>query len=145
MTACTNSRRFRRRFVKLRKLERETAPASAKAFIPLVFPPGETCQFDWSEEIVELGGLDRKIKVGHLRLCHSRKMFVVGCPCETQEMALDAHNRAFVFFGGVPLRMVPATAPALPCLLHPCSRTATRKPSLTRFLWARNASLTVSF
>ena len=27
-------------------------------------------------------------------------------PCETQEMVLDAHNKAFVFFGGVPLRMV---------------------------------------
>jgi len=33
-------------------------------------------------------------------------MFVVAYPCETQEMVLDAHNRAFAFFGGVPLRMV---------------------------------------
>ena len=33
-------------------------------------------------------------------------MFVVAYPCETQEMVLDAHNKAFVFFGGVPLRMV---------------------------------------
>jgi transposase len=94
------------RFVKRWKSERETTPVSTKAFIPLVFPPGETCQFDWSEEVVELGGVVRKIKVGHFRLCYSRKMFVVGYPCETQEMVLDAHTRAFSFFGGVPLRMV---------------------------------------
>ena len=37
---------------------------------------------------------------------NSRKMFVVAYPCETQEMVLDAHNKAFVFFGGVPLRLV---------------------------------------
>jgi hypothetical protein len=33
-------------------------------------------------------------------------MFVVAYPRETQEMVFDAHNRAFAFFGGVPLRMV---------------------------------------
>jgi hypothetical protein len=33
-------------------------------------------------------------------------MFVVAYPRETQEMVLDAHNRAFAFFGGVPKRMV---------------------------------------
>jgi len=33
-------------------------------------------------------------------------MFLVAYPRETQEMVLDAHNRAFAFFGGVPERMV---------------------------------------
>jgi len=94
------------RYVKHWKFERKQTPAATKAFIPLAFPPGETCQFDWSEELVELGGIARKIKVGHFRLSYSRKMFVVAYPCETQEMVLDAHNRAFAFFGGVPLRMV---------------------------------------
>ncbi len=54
----------------------------------------------------KLGGIVRKIKAGHFRLCYSRKMFVVAYPCETQEMVLDAHNRAFIFFGGIPLRMI---------------------------------------
>jgi len=40
-------------------------------------------------------------------------------------MVLDAHNQAFSFFGGVPKRMVSATAPALLYLLHPCSRMTT--------------------
>jgi transposase len=133
------------RFVKLWKIEQKTTPTTTQAFIPLTFPPGESCQFDWSEELVELGGQVRKIKVGHFRLCYSRKMFIVACPCETQEMVLGAHIRAFLGFGGVPLRMIPATAPALPYLLHPCSRTTIRKPSLIRFLWVRNASLIVAF
>ncbi len=33
-------------------------------------------------------------------------MFVVAYPRETQEMVLDAHNKAFAFYGGVPLQMV---------------------------------------
>jgi transposase len=94
------------RFVKHWKSAQKMTPAATKPFIPLAFPPGETCQFDWSEELVELVGLVSKIKVGHFRLCYSRKMVVVAYPCETREMVLDAHNKAFVFFGGVPLRMV---------------------------------------
>jgi len=53
------------RFVKLWKLDQKNTPAATKAFIPLAFPAGETCQFDWSEETVELGNIVRKIKVGH--------------------------------------------------------------------------------
>lgn len=46
------------------------------------------------------------IKVAHFRLAYSRQMFVVAYPCETQEMVLDAHSRAFAFFGGEPKRMI---------------------------------------
>ena len=80
--------------------------ALAHAFVPLAFAPGEVCQFDWSHEHVELGGVMQTIKVAHFRLTFSRQMFVVAYPRETQEMVFDAHNRAFAFFGGVPQRMV---------------------------------------
>jgi transposase len=33
-------------------------------------------------------------------------MFVAAYPRETQEMVLDAHSRAFAFFGGVPARLI---------------------------------------
>ena len=33
-------------------------------------------------------------------------MFVVAYPRETQEIVMDAHNKAFAFYGGVPLQMV---------------------------------------
>jgi transposase len=40
------------------------------------------------------------VKVAHLRLCHSRMLFVRAYPRETQEMVFDAHDRAFAFFRG---------------------------------------------
>ena len=70
------------------------------AFIPLSFSPGEAYQFDWSHEIVVLGGVTITLKVAHVRLCHSRMMSVRAYPRETQEMVFDAHERAFRFFGG---------------------------------------------
>jgi len=70
------------------------------AFIPLSFAPGEAYQFDWSHEIVVLGGVTVTLKVAHVRLCHSRMMSVRAYPRETQEMLFDAHERAFRFFGG---------------------------------------------
>jgi len=71
-----------------------------KAFIPLVFDPGEAFQFDWSHEHVELAGMPVTVKVAHFRLCHSRKHFCYAYPRETLEMVLDAHVRAFEHFGG---------------------------------------------
>jgi transposase len=84
----------------------KAGPALTQAFVPLSFSPGEVCQFDWSHEHVELGGVMQTIKVAHFRLTFSRQMFVAAYPRETQEMVFDAHNRAFGFFGGVPQRMV---------------------------------------
>ena len=74
--------------------------ASAEAYVPLFFPPGDAYQFDWSHEIVLINGVTVTVKVAHVRLCHSRMMFVRAYPRETQEMVFDAHDRAFAFFGG---------------------------------------------
>ena len=56
---------------------------------------GEAYQFDWSHEIIVLGGTTVTVKVAHVRLCHSRMLFVRAYPRETQEMVFDAHDRAF--------------------------------------------------
>lgn len=93
------------RFVKRWKSTHH-GPKVTQAFVPLQFLPGDACQFDWSQEQVELGGILQKVKVAHFRLPYSRQMFVVAYPRETQEMVLDAHSRAFTFFGGVPARMI---------------------------------------
>lgn len=45
-------------------------------------------------------------KVAHFRMAYSRQMFVMAYPREIQEMVLDAHVRAFAFFGGVPARLI---------------------------------------
>ena len=83
-----------------RRWSREHASQTTAAFVPLTFAPGEAYQFDWSHEIVVLNGTTVTVKVAHVRLCHSRMMFVRAYPRETQEMVFDAHERAFAFFRG---------------------------------------------
>ncbi|ETW10806.1 integrase catalytic subunit, partial [Roseivivax marinus] len=79
------------------KTERE---ASAAAYVPLSFDPGEAYQFDWSHEVVLIDGVTTTVKVAHVRLCYSRMLFVRAYPRESQEMVFDAHDKAFAFFGG---------------------------------------------
>ena len=87
-------RRYARRWAK------ERGQATAAAYVPLSFAPGEAFQFDWSHEVVLLSGVTVTVKVAHVRLCHSRMLFVRAYPRETQEMVFDAHDKAFAFFGG---------------------------------------------
>jgi len=87
-----------RRYAKRWRTER--GAATAEAYVPLSFAPGEAYQFDWSHEIVLINGTTVTVKLAHVRLCHSRMLFVRAYPRETQEMVFDAHNRAFAFFKG---------------------------------------------
>jgi len=80
--------------------QRDRASTSVDAFVPLSFAPGEAYQFDWSHEVVLINGTTVTLKVAHVRLCHSRMLFVRAYPRETQEMVFDAHDRAFAFFKG---------------------------------------------
>src|SRR6201993_2075782 len=74
------------------------------ATMPCVGTPGDgpriAGQFDWSHEVVLLNGTTVIVKVAHVRLCHSRMLFVRAYPRETQEMVFDAHDRAFALFKG---------------------------------------------
>jgi transposase len=87
-----------RRYAKVWRMARGVA--TAEAYVPLTFAPGEAYQFDWSHEIALINGVTVTVKVAHVRLCHSRMLFVRAYPRETQEMVFDAHNRAFAFFKG---------------------------------------------
>ena len=87
-------RRYARRWAK------ERGQSTAAAYVPLSFAPGEAYQFDWSHEVVLLNGVTVIVKVAHVRLCHSRMLFVRAYPRETQEMVFDAHDRAFALFKG---------------------------------------------
>jgi transposase len=78
----------------------ERGAVTAQAYVPLIFAPGEAYQFDWSHEIVLINGMPVTVKVAHVRLCHSRMLFVRAYPRESQEMVFDAHDRAFAFFKG---------------------------------------------
>jgi transposase len=87
-----------RRYVQ--KWRRQAVGSQAAAFIPLRFDAGEAYQFDWSHELVELGGVAVKVKVAHFRLCYSRMPFCIAYYRESLEMLLDAHVHAFAFYGG---------------------------------------------
>src|SRR3954452_12359210 len=87
-------RRYARRWAK------ERGQSTASAYVPLSFAPGEAYQFDWSHEVVLLSGTTVVVKAAHVRLCHSRMLFVRAYPRETQEMVFDAHDRAFALFKG---------------------------------------------
>jgi len=80
--------------------QRARSAMTAVAYVPLSFAPGEAYQFDWSHEIVLINSVTVTVKVAHVRLCHSRMLFVRAYPRETQEMVFDAHDRAFSFFKG---------------------------------------------
>src|SRR6202158_1259333 len=87
-------RRYARRWAK------QHGQSTAAAYVPLSFAPGEAYQFDWSHEVVLLSGVTVIVKAAHVRLCHSRMLFVRVYPRETQEMVFDAHDRAFALFKG---------------------------------------------
>ena len=75
-----------------RSWAKANASAMADAYVPLTFAPGEAYQFDWSHEIVVMDGVTTIVKVAHLRLCHSRMMFV--------RASAPRRRRAFAFFKG---------------------------------------------
>jgi hypothetical protein len=47
----------------------ERGAATAQAYAPLSFAPGEAYQFDWSHDVVLLNGATPTVKVAHMRLC----------------------------------------------------------------------------
>jgi transposase len=83
-----------------RRWSQERGASTISAYVPLSFAPGEAYQFDWSHEVVLLSGVTVIVKAAHVRLCHSRMLFVRAYPRETQEMVFDAHDRAFALFKG---------------------------------------------
>src|ERR1700760_2388140 len=59
-----------------RRWSKERGQSTAAAYVPLSFAPGEAYQFDWSHEVVLLSGTTVTVKAAHVRLCHSRMLFV---------------------------------------------------------------------
>ena len=55
-------RRYARRWAK------QHGEATAAAYVPLSFAPGEAYQFDWSHEVVLLNGVTVVVKAAHVRL-----------------------------------------------------------------------------
>lgn len=76
-----------------------------KVYIPLEFDPATDAQADWGEAVVELAGERITAHVFYMRLCYSRKLFMMAFPAQNQEAFFEGHVRAFHYFGGVPHRI----------------------------------------
>ena len=84
--------------VKLAK--EEIGIAEQEVYIPLDFAPGEAFQFDWGEVEAIIKGKLVTLQLAVVQLCHSRHFYVRAYYCQKQELMLDAHRRAFEYFGG---------------------------------------------
>jgi transposase len=76
-----------------------------KVFLPLEFDPGQDAQMDWGEAIVVIAGVTVTVQLFFMRLCYSRRLFVMAFPGQKQEAFFEGHVQAFNFFGGVPHRI----------------------------------------
>lgn len=84
-----------------RKMRRRPA-----VYLPLSFEPGVDAQVDWGEATVILAGEEVQVQLFVLRLCYSRKLFVMAFPTQRQEAFFAGHVAAFRYVGGVPQRII---------------------------------------
>lgn len=90
-----------RQYITQRKQESQ-AP---EVFLPLEFEPGQDAQVDWGEAQAIIAGRNQTVQFFLMRLCYSRRSFVMVFPTQKQESFLWAHVQAFKHFGGVPHRI----------------------------------------
>lgn len=84
----------------VRKAQRKPA-----LYLPLTFDPGQDAQVDWGEAEVILAGAQVTVQLFVMRLCYSRRTFVMAFPSQKQEAFFQGHVAAFHHFGGVPRRL----------------------------------------
>jgi transposase len=77
---------------------------SREVFLPLSHPPGEA-QVDFGFADVFLDGEPTKVALFVMTLPYSDAIFIQAFPRECTEAFLGGHQRAFEFFGGVPVRI----------------------------------------
>jgi transposase len=76
-----------------------------KVYLPLEFDPGTDGQVDWGEGVAIIAGERVKVQLFYMRLCYSRKLFMMAFPNQRQEAFFEGHVRAFHHFGGIPHRL----------------------------------------
>jgi transposase len=92
---------------------REVRKKQERAFLKLSFLPGECAQVDWAYMgSVRVGRTRRRLSAFVMILAYSRLMYIELTLSECMDAFLEAHARAFQYFGGAPAR-----------LLYDCCRT----------------------
>jgi len=90
-----------RAYIGRRRREQRRPPV----FLPLEFDPGVDAQVDWGEAQAILAGVPVTVQLFCMRLCYSRRLFMMAFPAQTQEAFFAGHVHAFHFFAGVPQRI----------------------------------------
>jgi transposase len=86
---------------------RKVRPPRSRAYLKLVFAPGECAQVDWgSYGTVNVGSTRRRLSFFVMVLCYSRMMYVEFTVSQTMEHFLAGHQNAFDFFGSVPKKVM---------------------------------------
>jgi transposase len=85
----------------VRRLVAQLRPRNPDVYVPLAFSPGEAAQVDWGTATVVIAGEKTTAHLFCVRLCSSCAPFVMAFPVEREETFLEAHQRAFDYFGGV--------------------------------------------
>ena len=76
-----------------------------QVYLPLEFDPGTDAQVDWGEGVAIIAGTRVTVQLFYMRLCYSRKLFMMAFPNQKQEAFFEGHVRAFQHFQGVPQRI----------------------------------------
>jgi len=83
---------------------RELKKTSQEVFMPLSQRPGEA-QVDFGQAVIKFNGILEKVMFFVMSMVHSDALFVMAFPRECTEAFMEAHVRAFEFFGCVPTRI----------------------------------------
>lgn len=78
----------------------------SQADMPLEYDPGDAIQIDWGEATIYLRGERNVVQIFCGRLCYSCDIFVMACLNQNAESFLEAQQRMFDHFGGVPRRLI---------------------------------------
>jgi len=90
----------------VREYLREKRRQTAEVYIPLVHRAGDEAQVDFFQVTVDEDGMRRKPWKFVMRLMYSGRDFVWLYDHCDQLAFLDGHVRAFIYFGGVPKRVI---------------------------------------
>ncbi len=74
-------------------------------YLPLAYDAGIDAQVDWGEATVKMAYEMMVVQLFVMRLCYSRKLFVMAFPTQRQEAFFWGHVQAFAHFNGVPHRI----------------------------------------
>jgi transposase len=115
------------------RVRRLRPPRRQEAYLSLAFEPGECAQVDWGcAGTLVVGNTNRRLSFFAMVLCYSRKLYVEFTLLERQEQFLACHHNAFLYFGGVPRRvMVDNLRSAV--LSHPSGQPAVYHPRYLDF------------